>query len=125
MSRRKARKPRRSRPVGKVMVRIETAPDVSVQVTLPDVTADDYREAQERAQAGEYAAPAVWRLISALHAAVHPDGAAPLDRSLWGTADFLKALVYLGLVDEGEWSAADDAALAELLGSGEAVDDVR
>lgn len=114
MSRYKARKPRRQRH-GKVTVRIETAPGVAVEVTLPGYTGEDYRQAKDRAQAGEFRAPEIWRLIRALDAAVDHEGAAPLDPKLWETADFLKALTYLGLVDEDTWSAADDAALAEML----------
>jgi hypothetical protein len=115
VSRRKSRKGRRQRPAGKVTVSIETGPGVTVQVVLEDVTADDYRQAQERARAGDYRAPVIWRLIRALDAAVDHDGAEPLDPHLWGTADFLKFLQWLGLVDPGAWTAADDAALVELL----------
>jgi len=126
MSRRKSRKPRRQRPqvAGKVTVTIECGPGVTVQVVLPDCTGDQYRRAQERAQAGDFRAPEIWHLIAALDAAVDHEGAMPLDPAQWGVSDFLKVISYLGLVDEGEWSAADDAAVAELL-HGEGADDVR
>ncbi|WP_234539440.1 hypothetical protein [Streptomyces shenzhenensis] len=126
MSRRKARKPRRQRSegAGKVTIRIECGPGATVEVVLPGYTGDDYRQAKEKAQAGDYRAPEIWRLIRAVDAAVDHEGAAPLDPSLWGDADFLKVLAYLGLVDKGEWGAADDAAVAAWLG-GEGADDGR
>lgn len=114
MSRRKQRKPRRQRPGGKVTVRIETAPGISVEVVLEGYSGDDYRRAAEKARAGDFQAPEVWQLLKALSAAVGYD----LDPSLWGEADFLKLADYLGLVDEGAWSAADDRAIAALLGEG-------
>ncbi|MET7651551.1 hypothetical protein [Streptomyces sp. NPDC005486] len=111
MSRRKARKPRRQRPQGKVTVRIEMASGATVEVVLPDCTSDHYRQAQARAQAGDFRAPEIWHVVKALSAAVGHD----LDPRMWADADFLKVLSYLGLVDVGEWSAADDAAVAALL----------
>lgn len=115
MSRRKQRKPRRQRPGGKVTVRIECAPGVSVEVVLSGYSGDDFRRAGEKARAGDFRAPEVWRLVEALDAAVDHDGALPLDPALWGDADYLKVLQLVGLVGEGEWSAADDAALGRLL----------
>ncbi|GHF57772.1 hypothetical protein [Streptomyces griseosporeus] len=122
MSRKKARKPRRQRPAGagKVTVRVECSPGVAVEVVLPGYTGDEYRRAQQRAQAGDFRAPDVWRLIEALSAAIGHD----LDASQWGDNDFLKAAAYLGLVSGDEWSPADDAAVAALL-RGEGADDGR
>jgi len=113
VSRRKPHKPRRQRPAstGKVTLRIERAPGVSVEIVLPGYTSGQYRQAQARAQAGDYRAPELWQLVEAMSAAIGHD----LDASLWGDADFLKFLAYVGLVDETEWGAADDAALAKLL----------
>ncbi|MFF5009644.1 hypothetical protein ACFY3G_43305 [Streptomyces phaeochromogenes] len=118
MSRKKARKPRRPRPGGKVTVRIEPASGVSVEVVLQGYSGDDYRQAQAKAQAGDLHAPEIWQLVEALSVAVGHD----LDPSQWGDADFLKVLQMLGLIGENEWSAADDAALARLL-DGEGVSD--
>lgn len=99
-------------------VSIECAPGVTVQVVLPGCTGDDYRKAQERARAGDFRAREIWRLIRALDAATDHEGAVPLDPSLWGEADFLKAADYLGLVDGGAWTAADDIEVRGLLGEG-------
>lgn len=111
MSRKKARKPRRERPGGRVTVRIETGPGVAVEVVLPGYSGGQYRRAQERAQAGDFCAEEIWRLVVAVSAAIGHD----LDPSQWGEADFLKAAELLGLVDAGVWRAEDDAAVARLL----------
>lgn len=120
MSRRKARKPRRERTqtAGKVTVRIETGPGVAVEVVLSNYSGDEYRRAQEKARAGDFQAPEIWRLVKALDAAVDHEGAAPLDPSQWSEPDFLKFADLLGLVDGGAWSETDDAAIAALLGGG-------
>ncbi|MGV9275968.1 hypothetical protein [Streptomyces griseosporeus] len=122
MSRKKARKPRRQRPAGagKVTIRIECSPGVFVEVVLPNYTGTEYRHAQQLAQAGNFRAPDVWRLIEALSAAIGHD----LDASEWGDNDYLKAAAYLGLLADDEWSPADDAAVATLL-RGEGADDGR
>lgn len=95
-------------------MRIETGPGVAVEVVLSGYSGDDYRRAQERVRAGDFRAPEIWRLVEALSAAVGHD----LDPQDWGEADFLKLADYLGLVDEGAWGAADDRAIAALLGEG-------
>lgn len=99
-------------------VRIETLPGVSVEVVLKGYSGDEFRRAAVKARAGDFRAPEVWRLVEALDAAVDHDGAAPLDPALWGGADFLKVLQMVGIVGEGEWSAADDAAVGRLLDEG-------
>lgn len=97
-------------------VRIEGTPGVSVEVVLPGYSGDEYRRAQEKARAGDFRAQEIWRLVEALSTAIGHD----LDPSLWGDPDFLKVLQFLGLVGEGEWSKADDAAFARMLdGEGE------
>lgn len=95
-------------------VRIETSPGVAVEVVLPGYSGDAYRRAQAKALAGDFRAPELWAFVEALSAVIGHD----LDASQWGDADFLKLLQWLGLVDAGVWSSADDAAVAALL-SGE------
>ncbi|WNZ11487.1 hypothetical protein [Streptomyces sp. 11x1] len=92
-------------------VRIEAAPGVAVEVVLPGFSGDEYRRAQAKAQAGDFQAKEIWRLVEATSAAIGHD----LDPSQWGEADFLKAADLLGLVDAGTWRADDDAAVARLL----------
>lgn len=79
MSRKKARKPRRPRSGGRVTVRIECAPGAFVEVALSDYSGDEYRRAAEKAQAGDFRAEEIWRLVLAFNAAVDYDGAPPLD----------------------------------------------
>ncbi|MFF9036416.1 hypothetical protein ACF090_13200 [Streptomyces sp. NPDC014892] len=96
--------------------RWEAAQDQSVAsagfaVHLPGLTAEGYRRAQERAQAGDIHAPEIWRLVEAVSALIGHS----IDPSTWGDEDLREFTRWVGLVDADEWSGVDEQELTSLL----------
>jgi hypothetical protein len=114
VSRRKARKPRRSRPErpGDVYLRFDTAENVRVR--LPGFTAEEYARVRELAQSGDIHDPLVMKLVGAFGAVVGYDVAAHADT--WTDADTIEFLRWLEFVPEGVWTGLDDVELAAVVG---------
>ncbi|MEU0428513.1 hypothetical protein ABZ235_33915 [Streptomyces canus] len=114
MSRRKARKPRRSRPErpGDVYLQFDTAENVRVR--LPGFTAVEYAAVRELAQAGNIHDPLVMKLVRAFGAVIGYDVDAHADE--WADTDTIQFLRWLEFVPEDVWTGLDDVELATVEG---------